>query len=45
MRSKYLIEYKKKKIFQKVKNLKIKKKEYLNGLQKEDQNELRTNIS
>ena len=36
---------KKRKIYSKVKSLKKKKKEYLKDLQKEDQNELRANVS
>ena len=45
MRLKYSLEFKKKRTFWKVKNLKKKKKEYLKDLQKEGQNEVRTNIS
>ena len=41
---KYSIEYKRKKTFWKVKNLKKKKKEYLRDLQKEDLSNVRTNI-
>ena len=42
---KYLIEYKKKRIFSRVKNLRRKKKEFLKDSQKEDRNELRADIS
>ena len=45
MRLKYLTESNKKKTFWRANILKKKKKEYLKDLQKEDQNELRTNIS
>ena len=42
---KYLTEYKKKKIYSKVKNLKKKNKRFLKELQKEDRNNVRTKSS